>query len=87
MENSKVTDTGRITRRQFLGRTAALSGLVALPWIVSSSARGSEGNVAPSERITIGCVGLGNQGSGLLRGFLGKPDVQIVAVCDVHATK
>jgi predicted dehydrogenase len=87
MENSKIKDTGRITRRQFLGRTAALSGLITLPWIIPSSAQGADGNTAPSERITVGCVGLGNQGSGLLRGFLGKPDVQIVAVCDVHATK
>ena len=87
MENSKVTDTGRITRRQFLSRTATISGIVAAPWIIPSSARSEDGYVSPSERITVGCVGLGNQGSALLRGFLGKRDVQIVAVCDVHATK
>ncbi len=87
MANTSENTTGRITRRQFLGRTVALSGIVTVPWIIPASARGADGIVPPSERITVGCIGLGNQGSALLRGFLGKSDTQIVAVCDVHAIK
>ena len=83
MENSQGTDTRRITRREFLGRTAALSGIVASPWIIPSSARGADGNVAPSERITVGLIGKGLMGSGHLRRLVGDRDIQVLAVCDV----
>jgi predicted dehydrogenase len=87
MESCKRTDSRRITRRQFLRSAAVLSGAIAAPCIVPSSSLGANANAVPSERITVGCIGLGNQGGALLRGFLGKPDAQIVAVCDVHAIK
>ena len=83
MENSKVTDTHRITRREFLGRIAALSGIVVAPWFIPSSARGADGNIAPSERITVGLIGKGLMGSGHLRRLIGDREVQVLAVCDV----
>ncbi len=83
MENCKGTDTPRITRREFLGRTAAVSGVVAVPWVIASSARGADGNAAPSERITVGLIGKGLMGSGHLRRLVGDRDVQVLAVCDV----
>ncbi|MCH7557295.1 MAG: Gfo/Idh/MocA family oxidoreductase [Planctomycetes bacterium] len=83
MENCKGTNTRRITRREFLGRTAALSGFVAAPWFVPSSARGADGNVAPSERITVGLIGKGIMGRGHLRRLAGDRDVQVLGVCDV----
>jgi len=83
MENSKRTNTRRFTRREFLGRTAALSGFVALPWIIPSSVRSADGNVAPSERITVGLIGKGLMGSGHLRRLIGDREVQVLAVCDV----
>jgi predicted dehydrogenase len=60
---------------------------MSLPYMVPSPVLGKAGSVAANNRITVGCIGLGNQGSAVLRGFLGKPDVQVVAVCDVHAVK
>ena len=83
MENSKGTDTHRITRREFLSRTAELSGIVAVPWIVPSSVRSADGNLAPSERITVGLIGKGLMGSGHLRRLIGDREVQVLAVCDV----
>ena len=78
----------QINRRSFLRRAgSAAIGTLGLPYMVPSSASGKAGFVAPSNRITVGCIGLGNQGSAVLRGFLGKDDVQIVAVCDVHSVK
>ena len=70
-----------ITRRRFLKGTAlALAG----PCVISSSALGAADRPPPSERITVGFIGLGGQGTGRnLRGFLGQPDAQAVAVCDV----
>lgn len=38
---------------------------------------------SPGERITLGFIGVGGQGSGLLRGALGERLAQVVAVCDV----
>jgi len=50
------------------------------PTVVPSTVFGSD---APSNKITIGCVGVGGMGMGNLRGFLNKNGTQIVAVCDV----
>lgn len=77
-----------IPRRRFLGRTAAAAGLFAFPQIVPSSVLGKDGATAPSNRVTLGCIGLGIQGMGNMRTFRGNTeDVQVVAVCDVHATR
>jgi predicted dehydrogenase len=38
--------------------------------------------VAPSEKITLGHIGMGTQGFSELGGLLGDPQIQIVAVCD-----
>ena len=75
----------KITRRTFF-RQAAKAGAtgVALPYIVPSPALGRAGNIAPSNRITMGCIGTGNQGFNDIRAFLRDDRVQIVAVCDVN---
>ncbi len=81
-EIRKVTNQKNASRRDFLKRSAALA---AAPYFVASTSLGGNGRVAPSDRITMGCIGLGNQGRGDLRGFLRRNDTQIVAVCDVAA--
>ena len=77
----------RVTRREFLRRTAGVAGsALALPYIVPSSALGKGGSVAASNRITIGFIGVGGHGIDMnLRTFLGQPDAQAVAVCDVDS--
>ncbi len=72
---------GRITRRSFLKGTAVATGTtMVFPAIVPSSVFGA---YSPSNRIVMGAIGVGSQGSGDMRGFLSKPEVQMVAVCDV----
>jgi hypothetical protein len=44
---------------------------------------GNAGNTAPSNRIVMAGIGLGNMGGGDQGSFLGRNDVQYVAVCDV----
>ncbi len=79
-----MSERKHISRRQFLSEAAALTAAAAaFPYVVSSSALGAGGGVAASERIVMGCIGVGSQGTGNMRSFLGKRDVQIVAVCDV----
>jgi predicted dehydrogenase len=73
-----------ITRRRFLkNATGIAAGAIAFPYIVSSSALGNAGSVAASNRIVMGCIGMGGMGTGDMRGFLSKKEIQVVAVCDV----
>lgn len=73
-----------ISRRSFLKRsTAAAAGAVAFPYIIPASALGADGHVAPSNRIVMGCIGVGSQGTGNMKGFLNFNECQVVAVCDV----
>ena len=73
-----------LNRRQFLkSATGVTAGAIAFPYIVSSSALGKAGSVAPSNRIVMGAIGVGSMGTGDLHGFLNKKEVQTVAVCDV----
>ena len=75
-----------IGRRQFLrGITQAGAAAVAMPTLVPGSALGLNGAVAPSERIVMAGIGLGNRGIGDLRSWI-LPDAQaqFVAICDVR---
>jgi len=81
-----------ITRRRFL--ETAVASTAAASCVVPSSALGKSGAVAPSERITLGFIGLGQRGYGgvggdahgqLLRAFTADPRAQTLAVCDVNA--
>lgn len=74
--------TKKLSRRSFLVRAGSA---VALPMLVPASALGRDGAVAPSNRLVMGAVGLGNRGTGVLRGWaLHEKDVQFVAICDVR---
>lgn len=67
-----------LNRRTFV-RTLAVGGLatIAMPEAFGAGLAG------PNDRIAIGFIGVGVMGRGLLGTFLGMPDVQVVAVCDV----
>ena len=65
------------SRRTFLQASAAAAAGSVLP-------RGWARAVPPSERVTVGFVGLGERGMHLLGEFLAEPDVQVMAVCDVE---
>jgi predicted dehydrogenase len=72
-----------LNRRTLLKRTAQLASAAAVPYIVPSSALGKDGSVAPSERLTMGAIGIGGQGMHNLKNFLTCDDLRILAVCDV----
>ena len=44
--NSKGNNTQKITRRNFMSRAAALSGVISAPWIIPASALGTGENVS-----------------------------------------
>ncbi len=70
-------------RRKFLGLSAlGLTGLTILPsWKVNGA------GFAPSDRVTLGFIGLGQQGLSGFASFGSVPGVQVAACCDVDSMK
>ncbi len=66
-------------RREFLQ-----SSLGAGVTFLATRGFGQESKSPPNERIGLGFIGVGSRGMALLREFQQFPDVDIVAVCDVH---
>ena len=74
----------KLNRRRFL-KTAVQAGVcLAVPYAIPGTALGKNGSVAPSERIVLGAIGIGNRGRYDLSCFLREPDLHCVAVCDVR---
>ncbi len=76
------------TRRRFL-KNALKAGafLASAPMVVKGAVLGRDGGVAPSERVVLGGIGIGNRGRYVLSCFLPHPDVQFVAVCDIREAR
>lgn len=72
-----------MSRREFLGFSAlGLAGLTILPsWAVNGV------RIAPSDRVVLGFVGLGQQGLSDFHSFSDCPGVQVAACCDVDSLK
>ena len=68
-----------ISRRKFLASSAATVAAGA----TQTSIGFSQSPVKPSERITVGVIGLGSRGFNLIDALLNAPDAEIVALCDV----
>jgi len=73
-----------VSRRDFLKASAVAGAGLAIPTIVPSSVFGVQ---APSERISVGCIGVGRMGTDDLKEALGFKQVQVVAVCDLDARR
>jgi predicted dehydrogenase len=90
--NRQSSKPRNISRRNFLKRASLAATAVAAPMFIPASVLGRGGVKAPSERINMGFIGLGGQGSGHLMGgawtyveggYVGRKEVQVLAVCDV----
>ena len=79
-----MTKSHQTNRRRFL-KTGALAA-VAAPTIIPSSALGQAGKPAPSNRITVGLIGCGGRGVGVMNSFLNEPSAQVIATCDPYET-
>jgi hypothetical protein len=78
---SSPSDPRGLSRRNFM----LTGGIAATTFaIVPRPVLGGAGFVAPSEKITLACIGFGTQAIREIGGILARPDVQIVAVCDVE---
>ena len=69
-------------RRRFIqAAAAAATGPFILPSRVWSA------DVSPNAKVRMGFIGIGKQMGGLLGTFMGFPEVEVVAVCDVDTTR
>jgi predicted dehydrogenase len=75
------------SRREFLKRSIATAGALALPTFIPAGVLGRDGDVPPSEQIVLGVIGIGPRMTYDLHGVLPKTDVRCVAVCDVQASR
>ena len=74
----------RPSRRSVLKTAGAV---LAAPWIVPASVLGGGGSVAPSERISLGVMGVGGRASFVIPHFMQERDLQLRAVCDCRSKR
>ncbi len=83
-KNPQMKQSKKLDRRNFFKKAAGASAMAfALPYIIPSTSLGKGAVVAPSDRIVMGVIGAGSMGTGDMRTFMGKAEVQMVAACDV----
>lgn len=74
----------KLSRRNFMVGSGCA---VLAPTIIPAAARGADGHVAPSNRITLGVMGRGAMGRGHTTHLSYKKGVQLLAICDPDKTR
>jgi len=78
-----MSHTARTTRRHFLKHSAALAlGAAATPYIIPRHVLAAPDQPGANDRIGLGGIGIGRQGSGRIRA--GGKQVRVVAIADVN---
>jgi predicted dehydrogenase len=70
------------SRRDFLKSSAAFGALTILPSYIALGNQSSTG-LAPSEKVNLAVIGIGNQGGNDLRTLFASGHCNVVALCDV----
>jgi predicted dehydrogenase len=84
--NHPQDNRASLSRRQFLGRSAAAAALAAAPLVLPARVWGAD--TAANEKLGIGFIGTGKQAFGtLINGFLRSRETRVLAVCDVDTTR
>ncbi|EMI21034.1 oxidoreductase domain-containing protein [Rhodopirellula maiorica SM1] len=76
----------RTNRRDFIAVSASAAAMAA-PYFVSSRSLGAAEHVAPSEKITLGVIGMGPRCTYDMKSILQLGDVQCVAIADVQQSR
>ena len=84
-----MKEENSMNRRDFVGKAAtALAGITILPRYVLGGTRPDGSRyIAPSDIISLGFIGTGKQGKGLINSFLGTNESRIVAISEVYKAK
>ena len=80
-----MSTTPEMTRRNFLRGASVIA--IGAPYVIASAALGEGDRPAPSNRVVMGGIGMGGQGSGDMGAFLSNSTVQVVGVCDVDKSR
>ncbi|MFM1768120.1 MAG: hypothetical protein RJA22_649 [Verrucomicrobiota bacterium] len=80
-----MTTPSRTSRRSFLQHTAAAGLAAGAPFLLPSRVWAAD--VKPADQLTLGFIGMGTQGRGLMGGYLGRKECRVVAVCDVDTNR
>jgi predicted dehydrogenase len=84
-ERQEADGSGRLNRRQFIGRTATAIGMSA---VAGPASRAVGQGIGANERVGIGLIGAGGRGSYLANVAArlrdGGENIDVVAVCDVY---
>lgn len=72
-------------RRNFLQFLTAAG--VSSPFLIPSSCLGDDEKAAASERVNIGCIGVGGRGAQVFRMMLSCSNAQVVAVADCYKSR
>ena len=77
-----VKEAANLHRRTFLKTAISAGAAIMAPQIIPSTALGRGGAIAPSERIVLGGIGIGNRGTYDLGCFLEQSDVHRLVIYD-----
>ena len=72
-------------RRNFLQFLTAAG--VSSPFLIPSSCLGDDEKAAASERVNIGCIGVGGRGAQVFRMMMSCSNAQVVAVADCYKSR
>ncbi len=73
-----------MNRRSFIGKAALGAGAIT---IIPRHVMGGTGYLSPSDRISLGYIGVGKQSHGLLNSLNGPAETIVLAACDVDKQK
>ena len=74
----------RLSRRDFMWRTAGAALAARSVMLEPGPSYASARPLPPSDTVRLGIIGVGMQGSGLLRTSIALPGVECVAACDLY---
>ncbi len=77
----------KLSRRELLKTGCVAATSFAAPMIIPSSALGKDGALPPSERVTLGHIGVGSRGGGLFNRTQNVRGVQSLAVADCFQSR
>jgi predicted dehydrogenase len=72
----------QVSRRSFARAAGGAVAALGMPTIVPARALGRDGKSPAGDRITLGFIGMGKQNGYHLGAFLGRPETEVLAVCD-----
>ncbi|QDT12940.1 Gfo/Idh/MocA family protein [Planctomycetes bacterium K23_9] len=82
-----MTQRKSTSRRQFLHQTAAITAAASLAATNAAGARAADGTTPPSDKLSLGVIGIGPRCTYDLNAMLKFKDIQCVAIADVQASR